>query len=431
MASINLSVKPPTKVTRRQALKSISQAIVGATAITQAPYVFARQRTQLRVLGTHVTLQEQLRQKAMEDLGIDLIFEPKGSAAVIQKALVNPNSFDLYEQWSNSIRPLWASGSIQAIDKNRLQYWDEINPLCKTGKVSPNASYGAGDAPYKILHVQPDGKLGKTHTDQISFLPYVHNVDSFGYNTNAITKGEAYKTESWGWLLEPRFTGKVGIVNAPTIGLFDLALATQAQGLVKFEDIGNLTKIDLDRLFNVLIDFKRQNHFGGFWNSVPESVDYMRTDRVAIQSMFSPAVSALNGRNIPVRFAAPKEGYRGWHGVMCLSAASRGRSKDAAYDYMNWWLSGWPGAFVAKQGYYISNPQRSTSFLSSAEWDYWYQGKQATQALRGTDNKISVLQGDIRSGGSYTKRFSNVAVWNTAMPTYDYSVQKWYEFISS
>ena len=431
MAKNNSPITESTNVGRRQALKSISQAVVGVTAITQAPYVFAKQRTQLKVLGTHVTLQEELRQKAMQDLDIDLIFEPKGSAAVLQKASMNPQSFDLYEQWSNSIRPLWQSGSIQPIDKKRLQYWDEINPLTKTGKVSSEAKFGAGDAPYKILHIQPNGKLGTEHTDQLSFLPYVHNVDSFGYNTNVIQQGEAYKTESWGWLLDPKHSGKVGIVNAPTIGLFDLALATQAQGLVKFNDIGNLSRTDLDRLFNVLIDFKRQNHFSGFWNSVPESVDFMRTGRVNIQSMFSPAVSALNGQNIPVRFAAPKEGYRGWHGVMCLSSASQGRSKDAAYDYMNWWLSGWPGAFIAKQGYYISNPKRSSEYLSSAEWDYWYAGKTASQSLKGTDGKVSVQKGDIRSGGSYTKRFSNVAVWNTAMPTYDYSLQKWYEFISS
>ena len=431
MAATNFPAKSLIDVSRRQALKSISQAVVGVTAITQAPYVFAKQRTQLRVLGTHVTLQEKLRQKAMEDLDIDLIFEPRGSAAVLQKASMNPQSFDLYEQWSNSIRTLWASGSIQPIDKKRLQFWDEINPLSKIGKISPEARFGAGDAPYKILHIQPDGKLGTEHTEQISFLPYVHNVDSFGYNTNLIKQGEAYKTESWGWLLDPKYSGKVGIVNSPTIGLFDLALATQSKGLTTFKDIGNLTKMDLDALFKVLNDYKRQNHFSGFWNSVPESVDFMRSGRVVIESMFSPAVSALNGQSIPVTFAAPKEGYRGWHGVMCLSSASHGKSKDAAYDYMNWWLSGWPGAFIARQGYYISNPERSRSDLSPAEWDYWYQGKKATQALKGTDDNISVQQGDIRTGGSYTQRFSNVAVWNTVMPTYDYSIQKWYEFISS
>lgn len=416
---------------RRKVIKTLSTIALGSSIQFKAPYVFARNRTILRVLGTHVTLQETLRQKAMEDLGIDLVFEPRGSAAVLQKASVNPSSFDLYEQWSNSIRPLWASGSIQAIDKKRLTYWDEINPLTKTGKISADAKFGAGDAPYKILHIQDDDSLGPNHTDKLSFLPYVHNVDSFGYNTQVIAKGEPYVTESWGWLLNAKYRGKVGIVNDPTIGLFDLALAAQAENLVTFEDIGSLTKTDLDKLFTVLIDLKRQNHFSGFWNSVPESVDFMRTKRVVIESMFSPAVSALNGLGMPVTFAAPKEGYRGWHGVMCLSAAANGRAKDAAYDYMNWWLSGWPGAFIARQGYYISNPQRSAKFLNQDEWNYWYEGQPAKQDLFGTDEKISVKQGEIRTGGSYTKRFSNVAVWNSAMPTYDYSLQKWYEFISS
>lgn len=69
--------------------------------------------------------------------------------------------------------------------------------------------------------------------------------------------------------------------------------------------------------------------------------------------------------------------------------------------------------------------------LSAAEWDYWYQGKAASRALKGTDGKLSVRKGDIRTGGSYEHRLSNVAVWNTVMPTYDYSLQKWYEFMSA
>lgn len=423
----------PQKANNPDKRKTLKTLATGASivALGKAPFVFARKKVSLRILGTHVTLQEELRQKAMEDLGIDLIFEPKGSAAVMQKASTQPASFDLYEQWSNSIDVLWRAGSIQPIDKRRLSNWDEINPLTKTGKVTKEAKYGAGDAPYKLLNVQQDGTLGSQHTDQISFLPYVHNVDSFGYNTQFIPQGVPYETESWGWLLDPKNRGKVGIVNAPTIGLFDLALAAQAQGVLTFGDIGAITRAELDILFDHLIGLKQQNHFSGFWTSVPESVNFMRTKRVNIQSMFSPGVSALKGQNVPVVFAAPKEGYRGWHGVMCLSSQTQGDRKDAAYDYMNWWLSGWPGAFIARQGYYISNPQRSAKYLTKAEWDYWYDGKVATEDLRGTDGKVSVKKGDARTGGSYQQRFSNVAVWNTVMPTYDYSLQKWYEFISS
>ncbi|WP_338365609.1 extracellular solute-binding protein [uncultured Pseudoalteromonas sp.] len=415
---------------KRTTLKKLAAVSLTAGVITHAPYVFARKKITLRVLGTHVTLQEAIRKQAMLDLGINIEFSPAGSAAVLQKASMDPSSFDLYEQWSNSINVLWQAGSIQPIAKKRLNYFNEINSLTKTGKLSPDAKLGAGDAPYKLLNVQDDGTLSAQESEHISFLPYVHNVDSFGYNTDLIEAGIAYETESWGWLLDDAHRGKVGIVNAPTIGLFDLALAAQSKGLITFNDIGAITRSELDRLFSILIDYKRQGHFAGYWNSVPESVEFMKSQRVHIESMFSPAVAALNSQNIKVQFAAPKEGYRGWHGVMCLSSQVNSNQKDAAYDYMNWWLSGWPGAFIARQGYYISNPQRSKALLSASEWDYWYLGKPASVDLLNTQKQVAVKAGEQRNGGSYLKRLSNVAVWNTVMPTYDYSLQKWYELIS-
>ncbi|MCW8091736.1 ABC transporter substrate-binding protein [Alteromonas sp. ASW11-130] len=423
-----VSTPSARSVNRRSFIKSAAALGISATV---APFAIGRERPVVRVLGTHVTLQEALRKRAMEDLGIELHFEPKGSAALLQKASMNPSSFDLYEQWSNSINVLWRSKAIQPIEKKRLIYWDEINGLTKTGKITRNARMGAGDAPHKILHIQADGTLGTKHTDKLSFLPYVHNVDSFGYNTALLDDEFDQSKESWGWLLDSRLSGKVGIVNDPTIGLFDLALAAEAKGFLKFKDMGAITNQELDELFTILIELKQLQHFSGFWTSVPESMHFMRSQRVHIESMFSPAVSALNGENIPVRFAAPVEGYRGWHGVMCLSSSTTGRVKDACYEYMNWWLSGWPGAFIARQGYYISNPSRSAKFLSKAEWDYWYQGLPAAEDLRGPNGKISVKKGQQRSGGSYEDRFSNVAVWNTVMPSYEYSLQKWYEFITS
>jgi putative spermidine/putrescine transport system substrate-binding protein len=404
--------------------------VAGCSAFAaKSPFVFAKKTPVLRVMGTHVTLQEEIRQKAMSDLGIHLEFEAKGEAALIQKATTKPSSFDLYEQWTDSIRQLWQANAIQALDTSRLTYWNEINSLSITGKISPEASIGLGDAPYKILNVQKDGSLGTDFTGQVSFLPYVHNVDSFGYNTNFITEGIPYQTESWSWLLDERSAGKVGIVNAPTIGIFDLALAVQSKGLMTFADMSNMTVQELDRLFEILIAYKKNNHFAGFWNSVPQSIDFMKEGRVIIESMFSPAVASLNGAGIPVTYAAPKEGYRAWHGVMCMSSACEGAVKDAAYEYMNWWQSGWAGAFIARQGYYISNPERSKPYLSANEWNYWYEGKQAQTALKGTDGRVSVNAGSIRRGGSYINRFNHVAIWNTVMPNYDYSLQKWYEFL--
>lgn len=82
------------------------------------PFAIGKAKPTLRVMGTHVTLQEAIRQRAMEDLGINIVFEPGGSAAVLQKASMIPTSFDLYEQWSNSINVLWRARAIQPIEKS-------------------------------------------------------------------------------------------------------------------------------------------------------------------------------------------------------------------------------------------------------------------------------------------------------------------------
>nr|WP_232848539.1 extracellular solute-binding protein [Bowmanella yangjiangensis] len=407
-----------------------SVGAVGA-AVTKAPFVFAKKNITLRVMGTHVTLQEELRQRAMKELGFNITYEPNGSAAVLQKAASNPGSFDLYEQWSDSINVLWHARAIQPIEIERLNYWSEINALTKTGKLTSQAREGAGDAPNKILFVQPNNHLGSQPSNRISFMPYVHNVDSFGYNSNLIPAGVPYDTESWGWLLDDSNRGRVALVNAPTIGIFDAALAAQAKSLMTFNDIGDMSVQELDTLFDILMEKKRQGHFAGYWTSVPQSVEFMVSKRVSIQSMFSPGVSSCKGQGVPVIYASPKEGYRAWHGVMCLSSKTTGYVQDAAYDYMNWWLSGYPGAFIARQGYYISNPERSRPLMTNQEWDYWYEGKEATSALKGTDGRDSVKAGERRDGGSYQTRFSNIAVWNTVMKNYDYSLDKWYEFLNS
>lgn len=417
------------RFSRRTFLKT-SATLAGSTLLAaKAPYIIAKTPVTLRVMGTHVTLQEEIREKAMADLGINLVFEAKGESELVQKATTQPDQFDLYEQWTDSIRTLWQAKVIQPIDTERLTFWKEINDISKKGRITPQAPIGLGDAPYKILNVQADGSLGTAFTGQISFLPYVHNVDSFGYNTSVIPKGIPYETESWGWLLDPKHKGKVGIVNAPTIGLFDLALAAQARGLMTFADMGNMTIEEIDTLFGFLLELKQKKHFAGFWNTVPQSADFMTSGRMTLGSLFSPAVSMANSRGTPVTYAAPKEGYRAWHGVMCMSRECKGNVKDAAYDYMNWWLSGWAGAFIARQGYYISNPERSRPLLSTTEWDYWYGGKETNIPLKGTDGRVSVAAGDLRTGGSYVDRFSHVAIWNTVMENYEYSLDRWYEFL--
>jgi putative spermidine/putrescine transport system substrate-binding protein len=412
---------------RREFLK---KGALVTSALAFPNILLARDKSvKIRVLGTHVTLQEVIRQRAEQELNMEIEFYSGGSAEVLMKAITNPKSFDIYEQWSNSIRLLWSSGAIQPIEIDRLKYWGEINQLPKTGKIRQDVQSGAGDVPNKILYIQSDGSLNSSPTEKISFMPYVHNVDSFGYNRDRVQEGVPYHTESWAWLLDEKYHGRVALVNEPTIGLFDAVLAVQAKKLMEFNDIGNLSRKEIDKLFEILIGYKESGHFRGVWNSVPHSVELMATNQVDIQSMFSPGVASLKGAGVPCIYAAPKEGYRAWYGVMSLSSQSKGKERDGAYRYMNWWLSGWAGAFIARQGYYISNPERSQPLMHPDEWDYWYRGLPAKRELKGTDGRVSVKTGEIRRGGSYIQRFSNIAVWNTVMPNFEYALKRWNHFV--
>ena len=82
-------------------------------------------------------------------------------------------------------------------------------------------------------------------------LPTVHNLDSFAYNS-ALVNGHLEPSASWGALFDDRWAGRVALVDEPAIGVFDAALAAQARGEVHFNDIGNMSTAEIDRLIGFL-----------------------------------------------------------------------------------------------------------------------------------------------------------------------------------
>ncbi|MBB4952093.1 putative spermidine/putrescine transport system substrate-binding protein [Agrobacterium vitis] len=398
-----------------------------STQAFPAPALHTEGRPRLRVLGTAISLLEQLRLRAEEDLGIDVVFDNNDFLTTQHKAAQSPDSYDIYDQCFHNLDIVWYWRAIQPIAVKRITLWDEITELTKTGRLGPNARLGQGDAPVKKLFVQPDQSLGEHPTGQISMLPTTHNFDSFAYKSTMVKHPP--DVTSWAALLDETWAGRVALVDEPAIGIFDAALAAEAAGLMTFKNIGNMTVQEIDRLIDILRERKRSGFFRGFWRTAEDAARLMADGRTDIQSMWSTGITLLKGQGVPVRQAAPVEGYRAWHGGLCLSRGLQGRMLDVAYDYLNWWISGWAGAVVARQGYYMSTPERSRAYLSKAEWDYWYGGLPAETDLSGPDGTICIQAGQIRSGGSYWNRASGIAVWNTTMDEHNYLVRRWMQLM--
>jgi putative spermidine/putrescine transport system substrate-binding protein len=197
---------------------------------------------------------------------------------------------------------------------------------------------------------------------------------------------------------------------------------------MRFADMGNMTVAEIDRLMALLQAKRKDGHFAGMWKTAAESAKLMTAGRAAIMSMWSPGMSAVRRTGLSAREAVPKEGYRAWHGGMCLSARLSGALLDAAYDYLNWWLSGPAGALMARQGYYMSVPERVRHRLEPEEWDYWYEGQPARRDLTDPEGEVTVRAGSSRPGGSYGERASRIAVWNTTMDEHNYLARRWSQF---
>jgi putative spermidine/putrescine transport system substrate-binding protein len=387
-------------------------------------------RPVLRVLGTAVTLHEPIRLKAQQDLGIDIVFAPMDGVAAQQVAVRHPGTYDLYDHWFHSLDVVWWSGALQPIDTRRILSWDQImhrdQALRMTGRVDRSRSM-----PLSRLFVSPDRRLGIHRTETVTAVPGVYNVDAFGYlpgPLEALLPGEA---ESWGWLLDSRLSGRVALVADPTIGAAEAALAMMAQGLASFEDPADLSIAEIDTLVRILIGRKRAGHFHTLWRSVSDVVPLLEDGEVVIGSLWATALAGLWSRGVDVRNAVPLEGYRGWHGCMALSGRAEGRVADAAYDYLNWWLSGWAGAQMTRHGLYVSACDNIRPHLSMAEWFFWYEGKPAPSALPGPDGSLVIPAGTTRSGGSVRDRISNIALWNTTMREHNYLVRRWNQFLET
>lgn len=385
-------------------------------------------RRRLRVLGTSITLLSQVREQAKADLGFDIAFEQVDFLDCQRQAAMEPDGYDVYEQCFHNLDIVWFWGALQPIDIGRIKEWDNISDLAKTGGVSKYAARGRGDAPVKKLYVQPGGFLGPKPSRHISMLPTVHNMDSFGYDSRLFGNGPDLRP-SWAWLLDPRAKGRIALVDEPAIGIFDAALAAEAQGLLDFGDIGNMTIDEINALMTLLEERQAEGYFCGTWRDGDGAAALVDRGTVAVQSMWAPVYGKLGPDRTHFIEAAPVEGYRAWHGGGSLSRHLRGANLDMAYEYLNWWLSGFAGAVMARQGYYISNPARAREYLAPQEWAYWYEGAAAACDLCGPAGDVVVRAGARRAGGPYVDRARRIVIWNTVMDEYNYAARAWARFV--
>ncbi|PCI02639.1 MAG: ABC transporter substrate-binding protein [Hyphomicrobiales bacterium] len=426
--------KNKSTIGRRSILKGAAATAgvaLGAGAITGFPTIWAQniKNVTLRQFGTGVSNLNDVATKVKEDLGFTLQMTALDSDSVTQRAATQPKSFDIadIEYWI--CKKVWGAGNLQAMDTSKIKNYDKIVGTFRSGKLTPESVIAQGTAPHTVGFVEGPG--GKKFVDNesgwMTLIPTIYNADTLGIRPDLIGR----PIDSWAELLNPEFKGKASILDISSIGIMDAAMVCEAMGEVKYGDKGNMTKEEIDKTIAIFIEAKQSGQFRAFWKSFDESVNLMASGEVVIQSMWSPAITAVRSKGIPCVYQPLKEGYRSWGGGLGLSSNLSGIELDAAYEYINWYLDGWVGGYLMRQGYYSAVPETSKNFMSEDEWGYWFEGKAAKGEIKSPQGNVLEKAGAVRDGGSFYDRMGAVACWNSVMDENRHMVRKWNEFIAA
>ena len=418
-------------ITRRGVLKggaAVAGVAAGSGAITGFPTIWAQNIKDITLNHTGMSYSTliDIARKASEDLGFTVEMSVTDHPGLTNRMVNDPNSIDIADSeiWQTKIYvPL---GVTQAVDTTKIKLWDKMTTLYTEGVFAGKEVSREGDSPYEIMYREAidSTTFHDGPTQWATFMPGVYNADTLGIRPDLVGKEIA----SWGDLFDPAFAGKAAIQNIPTIGIMDAIMAMEASGELKYSDKGNPTREELEKTIAKLIELKKAGHWRALWNTFDESVNLMASGEVVIQSMWSPAITAVRAQGIDAVYQPLKEGYRGWGNGLALMSHLEGLKLDAAYEYLNWYVSGWMGGFIAKQGYYISVPETAKEHLTENEWGFFYEGKPATADITSPTGEKTNSAGDVRDGGSYEERFSKVAVWNNLMDEAEFLFAKWNEF---
>ncbi|PLT16528.1 MULTISPECIES: extracellular solute-binding protein [Ralstonia] len=413
------------KAGRRTALKGV--AAILATGVV--PAIHAQEKLTLRYLGTAVNQDKLIAEKFEADTGIRVQYVAVTTDEITKRAVTAPSSFDLIDTEYFSLKKIVPTGNLLGIDARRIKNADKITSLFTKGEVAGKKVGDQGTAPKKVMYLPgPNATTFATSPTQfMTLIPTVYNADTLGIRPDLIKR----PINSWAELLNPEFKGRASILNIPSIGIMDAAMVVEAKGLHKYADKGNMTRAEIDLTIKTLIEAKKAGQFRALWKDFNESVNLMSSGEVVIQSMWSPAVTAVRSKGIDCTFQPLKEGYRAWAAGFGIPKTVSGKKLDAAYEFINWFLDGWAGAYLNRQGYYSAVLETAKAKMEPYEWAYWMEGKPAAKDIKSPHGDVLAKAGSVRDGGSYEQRMGGIACWNAVMDENEYMVRKWNEFVAA
>ncbi len=414
------------------AVAATSGAAAGSGALCGFPAIWAQniKNVEPRHAGLPVTAIQAIGDQASKDLGFKVTMQATESSDLLNRFLSQSASIDLADVSLPYFKYLAGRNILQTIPLAKFKQWDQTLPLFTRSEHQDGRKASMqGIAPYTVLYATDasGAKFATGPTEFLTSVPTITNADTLGIRHVLVRRS----VTSWADLINPEFKGRAALQDNPTVGVIDVAMAIEAQGDIIYGNKGNMTK---DEIVKTIIPDDEDQEIRpvplllGFGRSVGEPHGIRRG---------GDPVNVVPGRDRGphprhrLRVSAAEGGLSRLGFNLGMMKHRTGLKQDCAYEYLNWYNSGFAGAFIAREGYYSAQPANARKYLSSPEWDYWYDGKPAVADIRDPFGKLIEQAGRARDGGAFDERMGRIAVWNSVMDEDRYLTRRWNEFITS
>jgi len=226
--------------------------------------------------------------------------------------------------------------ALREIEPDRLSNWDNLQDFfvesIAGNEVSPT-------------RVDESGKLVG--------LPVTAQGDSFAYDIDVTGK----ELNSYEALFDPEWKGQVALWNSPLSGFIKTPIYLKSNNLMDIDQVDNMTKEEVTKVADFLIEKKKEGQFLTFWDSYNEAVNLLVSGESPVLDAWYPMVLDARDKGLDgARYAlVPDEGYAKWtHNSHLLDGAELNRPgmEDLAYEFINFTLSpAWGAAMLDLRAY--------------------------------------------------------------------------------
>src|SRR5213078_1620546 len=231
---VTMSAKNKTlrrQLSRREVLKGAAATagmLAASGAIGGFPTIWAQNIKDIKLVqvgGSYSAIIDIGRQ-ATKDLGFQVEMQSAAHDALLNRFVTQPNSVDIADMEYFFLYHLVPRGVLHTIDLKKYRWWDKVVPIFTKGEYPDGRKVSRqGVLPFKVQYVDnPESKkFAKDQTRWATAIPTVYNADTLGIRPDLVKR----PIEHWHELLNPEFKGRSAILDVPSIGIMDAAMAIE------------------------------------------------------------------------------------------------------------------------------------------------------------------------------------------------------------